>query len=113
MPYTVQLGRRLPSLSPRPNFSPFQPGAAHGESEVDSGSLFSSGLIAAGSLVGLLVIAPLNAQRREVEDFWAVGPRIVGDFATSDLVGLIAFVALAAILYWFARKPLEESGPAR
>ncbi len=81
---------------------------AHGEGEVGSGPLFSSGLIAAGSLVGLLIVAPLSAKRREFPEFLAYGPQWFGKGVTeSDLVALIAFLALAAILYAFARKPLE------
>jgi putative OPT family oligopeptide transporter len=81
--------------------------AAHGEGEVGSGALFSSGLIAAGSLVGLLIVAPLNAKRREVPDFLVYGPKWFGGAAESALVGLVAFIALGAALYYFARKPLD------
>ena len=86
--------------------------AAHGESEVGSGALFSSGLIAAGALVGLLVIAPIRA--RHLEEQIGIGPGILGDFATSDLVALVMFLLLAIVLYLFARKPLEQSsGPGQ
>ncbi len=81
--------------------------AAHGESEVGSGQLFSSGLIAGGSLVGLLVVAPIRANR--LDEQFAVGRRMLGSLAANDVGGLVAFLALAAILYWFALKPLEQA----
>lgn len=84
--------------------------AAHGEGEVDSGSLFSSGLIAAGALVGLLIVAPLNAQRRTDPEFLVYGPKVLGQwFTESNMIGLAAFLVLAGLLYIFARKPLDEA----
>ena len=91
------------------NRKPAAAAGAHGESEVGSGELFGSGLIAAGALVGLLVIAPIRANK--LEEKFAIGPGILGDFATNDLLALAMFLALAIILYLFARKPLEQTPP--
>ena len=91
------------------NRKPAGAAAAHGEGEVGSGELFSSGLIAAGALVGLLVIAPVSAVRRDDPDFLVIGPGILGDFATSNLVALAMFLLLALVLYLFARKPLQQA----
>jgi hypothetical protein len=102
---------------------------------VSPGSLYASGLIAAGGIVGLLGIG-LNLIETQMRDAgntagadlfrkylsfgsWAekagnVHYRIaelLGGPHYADLVanviGVLAFVGLAATLYHFARKPLE------
>jgi len=40
-------------------------------------------------------------------DLFAFGPEMMGPLATSNLFGLIMFVALAASLFYFARKKLD------
>jgi putative OPT family oligopeptide transporter len=110
-------------------------GEKHQESDVSPGSLYASGLIAAGGIVGLLGIAfnyietqMRDAGRtagadtlRQVLSFgsWAdkagnIHYRIVealGGPQHADLIanviGVVGFVGLAATLYYFARKPLE------
>jgi len=87
----------------------------HAESEVSPGSLFASGLIAAGGVVGLLAIvinvlgdpelmkSPLLDPRT-----FAFGPSIVGAAAAaSNWLGVLMFSALGASLFVFARKKLD------
>lgn len=76
------------------------------ESEVSSGSLFASGLIAAGGIMGLLGVA-----LKVLEEFVTHKP--LPHFAVTnplykDPVSVVAFLALAFSLYYFARKPLAN-----
>ena len=94
------------------------------ESEASPGALYSSGLIAAGGVFGLLGIVINLLQDPEISnhvphwvtavlrlpwraDLFAFGPEMMGRLATSNLFGLIMFVALAASLFYFARKKLD------
>ncbi len=94
------------------------------ESEASPGALYSSGLIAAGGVFGLLGIVINLLQDPEISnhvphwvtavlrlpwraDLFAFGPEMMGPLATSNLFGLIMFVALAASLFYFARKKLD------
>ncbi len=94
------------------------------ESEASPGALYSSGLIAAGGVFGLLGIIINLLQDPEISnhvphwlttilrlpwraDLFAFGPKIFGSLATSNLFGLIMFVVLAASLFYFARKKLD------
>jgi putative OPT family oligopeptide transporter len=87
-------------------------GAAHQESDVSPGSLYASGLIAAGGIVGLLGIGLklLEATGKIPENALAWGAKIPllsgGIFA--NILSVIMFVVLAFTLYHFARKPLDE-----
>lgn len=93
--------------------------AAHSEGEVTSGALFASGLIAGGALAGLLVVAPIEANRSAfaaaatragtevgVEPF-DYGARMWPDLAAGNALALVMFLLLAAILYWWARKKVD------
>jgi putative OPT family oligopeptide transporter len=88
-------------------------GAAVEESEVSPGSLYSSGLIAAGGIVGLLgmVIKVLEGKHWLPDNAIAWGPKL-GFIANNDvfanILAVIMFVLLAASLYHFARKPLDS-----
>lgn len=77
------------------------------ESEAGSGALFSSGLIAGGSLGGLALAAVVGFKK---EDIVAVGLRWFPGFAQSDLVALIIFVGLAALLYFVAKSKNALTG---
>jgi uncharacterized oligopeptide transporter (OPT) family protein len=79
------------------------------ESEVSPGSLYSSGLIAAGGVFGLLAIIfkVMEDAHWMPKDLFLFGPKILGSFAASSWLGVIMFVSLAASLYFFARKKLE------
>jgi putative OPT family oligopeptide transporter len=94
------------------------------EGEASPGALYSSGLIAAGGVFGLLGIVIALLQDPEIStrvphwltsllrlpwraDLFSFGPRLLGSLATSNLVGLIMFLLLAASLFYFARKKLN------
>ncbi len=94
------------------------------ESEASPGALYSSGLIAAGGVFGLLGIILNLLQDPEISshvpgwltsvlhlpwraDIFAVGPKILGPLATSNLFGVIMFLLLAGSLFYFARKKLD------
>jgi putative OPT family oligopeptide transporter len=79
--------------------------AAEANSDISPGSLFASGLIAAGGIVGLIGVA-LKAieatyyDNRDILNF----PH---SFLDNNYVSVLAFAALAFSLYYFARKPLK------
>jgi putative OPT family oligopeptide transporter len=80
------------------------------ESEISPGSLYASGLIAAGGIVGLLGVAirageGISEQRGGNWQFWrfSSGNPVYHDWVSVAMFGLLAFS-----LYYFARKPLER-----
>jgi len=76
-----------------------------GEEETSPGSLYASGLIAAGGIVGLMAIA---VKYMETEGWIPANTlHVGGPLADSSLGGLLAFMALGYSLYYFARKPLK------
>ena len=104
------------------------------ESEASPGALYSSGLIAAGGVFGLLGIVINLFQDKEIsnrvphwvvqlfhlpwpEKLFALGPRLWPSLAPNDrlpmptsaqsLLGVVMFVLLAASLFHFARKKLD------
>ena len=94
------------------------------ESEASPGALYSSGLIAAGGVFGLLGIIINLLQDPEISnrtphwiaailrlpwraDLFSFGPKIMGPLATSNLFGVFMFLLLAASLFYFARKKLD------
>jgi len=94
------------------------------EGEASPGALYSSGLIAAGGVFGLLGIVINLFQDPEVAthtprwvstvlrlpwrpDLFAFGPKIMGPLAASNLFGVFMFALLAASLFYFARKKLD------
>ena len=79
------------------------------ESEVSPGSLYSSGLIAAGGIVGLagMVIKVAEAKHWLPENSIAWGQKIPA-LANNNIVAVIMFGLLAYSLFYFARKPLES-----
>jgi uncharacterized oligopeptide transporter (OPT) family protein len=81
--------------------------AAH-DDETSPGSLFASGLIAAGGIVGLFAVAvkALETTKRIPENVLHIG----GPLETNDMAGMVAFALLAYALFHFARKPLPTSG---
>jgi len=77
------------------------------ESEVSPGSLYASGLIAAGGIVGLLGVC--------VKLYEAATDRSIPRFSEHnplhhDPVSVVMFALLAFSLYYFARKPLQSEG---
>ena len=76
------------------------------ESEISPGSLYASGLIAAGGIVGLLgVVIKLYeaATERSIPRFAETNP------LHHDWVSVLMFGMLAFSLYYFARKPLGKA----
>ena len=78
---------------------------ADSESEISPGSLFASGLIAAGGIVGLCGVAlkgyEATVGKGDILNF----PHT---FLDNNYVSVLAFAALAFSLYYFARKPLKR-----
>jgi putative OPT family oligopeptide transporter len=75
------------------------------ESEISPGSLYASGLIAAGGIVGLLGVAlkgyETTTDKGDILNF----PHT---FLDNTWVSVLAFALLAYSLYYFARKPLKK-----
>jgi hypothetical protein len=74
------------------------------ESEISPGSLYASGLIAAGGIIGLLGVC--------VKLYEAATDKKVFQFTPQspfyhDWIAILMFAALAYSLYYFARKPLD------
>jgi putative OPT family oligopeptide transporter len=78
---------------------------AESESEISPGSLYASGLIAAGGIVGLMGVAlklyETAVGKQDVLLFPATNP------LHHDWVSVLMFILLAGSLYYFARKPLK------
>jgi putative OPT family oligopeptide transporter len=76
------------------------------ESEISPGSLYASGLIAAGGIVGLMGVAlklyETATGKEDVLLLPATNP------LHHDWVSVLMFVLLAGSLYYFARKPLKS-----
>jgi len=79
--------------------------AAEAESEISPGSLYASGLIAAGGIVGLLGVA-LKGYETTVEKGDILN--FPHTFLDNMGVSVVAFLLLAYSLYYFARKPLKK-----
>lgn len=77
------------------------------ESEISPGSLYASGLIAAGGLFGLLGVCIKFYENY----FDKTAPRFPASFSahsmTHDWVSVLMFGLLAFSLYYFARKPMD------
>jgi hypothetical protein len=80
--------------------------AAEAESEISPGSLFASGLIAAGGIVGLIGVALKAVEATYFENRDLLN--FPHTFLDHDIVSVVAFAALAYALYYFARKPLKK-----
>jgi hypothetical protein len=80
--------------------------SADADSEISPGSLFASGLIAAGGIVGLIGVAlkAIEATYFDNRDLLNLPHTIVDN----NYVSVAAFAALAGSLYYFARKPLKK-----
>jgi uncharacterized oligopeptide transporter (OPT) family protein len=85
------------------------PASSEGESEVSPGSLYSSGLIAAGGVVGLIaiVIKLMEIRGWVAPDKFNIGTKWIGGLATNGWLGVAMFLLLASSLFIFARKKLE------
>ena len=77
------------------------------ESDLSSGTLFSSGLIAGGSLAGILYAVLFGADW--LAPFQVVGnmmPALRGEELLGQAAGALLFIALAVILARFARRKI-------
>jgi putative OPT family oligopeptide transporter len=79
---------------------------ADAEGDVSPGSLFASGLIAAGGIAGLIGVA-LKGYATTVHPDNPVSP-IHFHFTDNPAVSVLAFAMLAGALYYFAWKPLKK-----
>ena len=80
-------------------------GDADAEGDVSPGSLYASGLIAAGGIIGLLGMGLKLYENLLSRDNPIAMPH---SFLYHDWVSVVAFAALAGSLYYFARKPLKK-----
>jgi putative OPT family oligopeptide transporter len=76
------------------------------ESEVSSGTLFSSGLIAGGSLTGILFAVLVGTET--IDPFQAIGNALpfLHDGASGQIAGALLFFALSVILARWAQRKL-------
>jgi uncharacterized oligopeptide transporter (OPT) family protein len=74
------------------------------EGEVSSGALFGAGLIAGGSIGGLILAALVGF---EIDQKVAIGLRLWPRLANSSAFGLLIFLAMAGVLFAVGRKKLE------
>jgi uncharacterized oligopeptide transporter (OPT) family protein len=75
------------------------------ESEISPGSLYASGLIAAGGIVGLMGVGmklweSVSERNNPIQ--------LPQTFLYNDWVSVLMFALLAGSLYYFARKPLGK-----
>jgi putative OPT family oligopeptide transporter len=91
-------------------------GETKDESDVSPGSLYASGLIAAGGVVGLMgIVVKLlenlpDSSRYHLKEGALLLTNKFPTIGHSNLVGVIMFVLLGASLYYFARKPIASGG---
>jgi hypothetical protein len=80
-------------------------GGESDDSDISPGSLFASGLIAAGGIVGLIGVA-----LKGYESTFDKGDilNFPHTFLDNNYVSVLAFAALAFALYYFARRPLKK-----
>ena len=82
------------------------------ESEISPGSLYASGLIAAGGMVGLVgvtirAIEGISEQRGGNWQFWRFPASYSAHSPLHDWTSVVMFGMLAFSLFYFARKPLK------
>jgi len=74
------------------------------EGEVTSGALYAAGLIAGGSIGGLVLAAIVGF---EMEEKFAIGRQLWPALSNSSAFGLLFFILMAASLFIIGRKKLE------
>ncbi|MGC2583118.1 MAG: OPT/YSL family transporter, partial [Acidobacteriaceae bacterium] len=79
--------------------------SAENESEISPGSLYASGLIAAGGIVGLMGVGMKLWESVSERNNPIQLPQA---FLYNDWVSVLMFALLAGSLYYFARKPLGK-----
>jgi putative OPT family oligopeptide transporter len=80
------------------------------ENEISPGSLYASGLIAAGGIVGLLGVCVrlVEGLSEQHGGHWQLFRFRDGNPLHHDWVSVVMFALLAGSLYYFARKPLKQ-----
>jgi putative OPT family oligopeptide transporter len=81
-------------------------GSGNEESEISSGSLFASGLIAAGGIAGLIGVALKAVEATYFDNRDLLN--VPHTFLDHTWVSVVAFGLLGYSLYHFARKPLSK-----
>jgi putative OPT family oligopeptide transporter len=81
-------------------------GEAEEEGDISSGSLFASGLIAAGGIAGLIGVALKAVEATYFENRDLLN--VPHTFLDHQWVSVLAFALLAYSLFYFARKPLKR-----
>ncbi len=83
------------------------------ESEISPGSLYASGLIAAGGIVGLLGVCArlMEGVSEQRGGHWQLFRFTDQNPMYHDWVAVAMFALLAFSLYYFARKPLDQPKP--
>ncbi len=76
------------------------------EGDISSGSLFASGLIAAGGIAGLIGVALKAVEATYLDNRDILN--LPHTFLDNTWVSVLAFAMLAFSLYYFARKPLKK-----
>jgi OPT oligopeptide transporter protein len=89
------------------------PGDELASEEISPGSLYASGLIAAGGIVGLLGVCAQLAESLSEEHggHWKLFQFSNQNPMYHEWVGVVMFALLAFSLYYFARKPLDQPKP--
>jgi putative OPT family oligopeptide transporter len=89
------------------------PGDELASEEISPGSLYASGLIAAGGIVGLLGVCARLAEgvSEQRGGHWQLFRFSPENPLYHDWVAVIMFALLAFSLYYFARKPLSQPKP--
>jgi len=82
-------------------------GEGEAESDISSGSLFASGLIAAGGIAGLIGVG-LKAVEATYMDNRDILNFPGGTLLDHMWVSVLGFAMLAYSLYYFARRPLKK-----
>jgi uncharacterized membrane protein len=75
------------------------------ESEVSGGSLYASGLIAAGGIMGLVGVCVALYEQATDKTIWRFPAT---NALHKDWISVLAFAALGYSMYYFARKPLAS-----
>ena len=80
------------------------------DSEISPGSLYASGLIAAGGIVGLLgvIVRGVENYSEQRGGHWQLWRFPEHNPFHNDWISVLMFALLASSLYYFARKPLEN-----
>jgi putative OPT family oligopeptide transporter len=89
------------------------PGDELASEEISPGSLYASGLIAAGGIVGLLGVCARLAEgvSESRGGHWQLFRFNDQNPMYHDWIGVLMFALLAYSLYYFARKPLNQPKP--